>query len=223
MPRKSDTLTGGTRDVNPQQWKLQVTIPSGVYSTVSGVQVANITVQTPISRLPKQGGKVTIMEIVKIRWNTAVVYVLQATTSAITPSPWVLFTTGILMTSPIVSPGPLTPQVIDSFQEEFYYSEATPGNTPLDQTNTPLVSSGPTEAPSTHEMHDGAGHGILVASDNLTLQINAQIVDQTVSTDTFFAGVPQFTDASVVCEIFYRFKDVTLTEYIGIVQSQQAS
>jgi hypothetical protein len=59
--------------------------------------------------------------------------------------------------------------------------------------------------PWTDDLTDGAGHGFLVATD----QIYAQIA----STNT---GAAQSCDV----KIMYRWKNVGLQEYIGIVQGQ---
>lgn len=56
------------------------------------------------------------------------------------------------------------------------------------------------------DVTDGAGHGILVGTDTIYVG---------VATSNFI-GL-----GSCVVRILYRFKDVTLTEYIGMVQSQQ--
>jgi len=66
------------------------------------------------------------------------------------------------------------------------------------------------EFPIQIDLTDGAGHGMLVATDNLYLTIFAAS-----------ATVP-FTGA-VTCKCMYRFKKVSLQEYIGIVQSQQTA
>lgn len=58
-----------------------------------------------------------------------------------------------------------------------------------------------------HDLTDATGHGILVGTDNLYLGI--------IST----ANIPYAL--SVCCRVLYRYKRVTLAEYIGIVQSQQ--
>lgn len=55
-------------------------------------------------------------------------------------------------------------------------------------------------------LHDGAGHGFLVATDNLFLTMQS---GNTARINT------------VIAKIFYRFKEVSLAEYIGIVQGQQ--
>lgn len=56
------------------------------------------------------------------------------------------------------------------------------------------------------DLTDGAGHGVLVATDRIYCQIS--------STGT--GAAQQCTG-----KIWYRWKNVTLPEYIGIVQSQQ--
>lgn len=60
--------------------------------------------------------------------------------------------------------------------------------------------------PKMVDVTDGDGHGILVATDNLYIQGD---------TDNYTAA------ATFYFKILYRFKEVSLVEYIGIVQSQQ--
>lgn len=64
------------------------------------------------------------------------------------------------------------------------------------------------EGPITLDLTDGMGHGQLVATDNLYCQVSG-------NNDT--AGF------SFDYKILYRFVNVALTEYIGILQSQQYS
>lgn len=61
------------------------------------------------------------------------------------------------------------------------------------------------QEPTTIDLTDGAGHGFLVATDAIYLQGNT----------TAFAGPGTWH-----VKILYRFKEVKLEEYIGIVQSQ---
>lgn len=56
------------------------------------------------------------------------------------------------------------------------------------------------------DLTDGGGHGVLVATDNLFAQV--------ASNATGFTN-------TVRIKILYRFKRVSLAEYVGIVQSQQ--
>jgi hypothetical protein len=60
--------------------------------------------------------------------------------------------------------------------------------------------------PYCFDMTDAAGHGVLIATDNMFVGLNT----------TNFVAV-----ATVNIKILYRMKNVTLAEYIGIVQSQQ--
>lgn len=62
------------------------------------------------------------------------------------------------------------------------------------------------EEPQELDLTDGNGHGILIATDTIFWGIN---------TANFPAA------ASFNCRLLYRWKEVTLTEYIGMVQSQQ--
>ena len=57
-----------------------------------------------------------------------------------------------------------------------------------------------------YDLTDGAGHGILYAADTIFIQV-----------DTGGFGIT----ADYNIKILYRYKTVTLQEYIGIVQSQQ--
>lgn len=72
----------------------------------------------------------------------------------------------------------------------------TAGGTYAVQYNEPIVQ----------DFTDGAGHGFLVATDNLFLQASSANLDA--------AGV-------VRVKVLYRWKNVSLAEYVGIVQSQQ--
>jgi len=62
------------------------------------------------------------------------------------------------------------------------------------------------ENPFREDLTDGQGHGILVATDKVFLGFTTNVF-----------GAPQ----EVSCRVLYRWKEVGLTEYIGIVQSQQ--
>lgn len=63
-----------------------------------------------------------------------------------------------------------------------------------------------------HDLTDGAGHGVLIATDNvwLTAFLNGAVPD-----------IGTTAALNVYADLLYRFKKVTLQEYVGIVQSQQ--
>lgn len=67
MPRKGDSLTGGTGDVNPQWMKIYAPQPSAD---------ATVTLQVPlpVQRLPQKSGKALVMELLKVRWDPPVLY-----------------------------------------------------------------------------------------------------------------------------------------------------
>jgi hypothetical protein len=58
------------------------------------------------------------------------------------------------------------------------------------------------------DLTDGAGHGLLIATDNIFMTV--------YSSNTGNAN-------EVGCKILYRWKNVSVEEYIGIVQSQTQS
>lgn len=55
------------------------------------------------------------------------------------------------------------------------------------------------------DLTDGAGHGVLVATDKIYLSV---VSESTGNTN------------DVICRMLYRYKTVGITEYVGIVQSQ---
>lgn len=62
----TDTLTGGTRDVNPQWFKMRVNSVANDSDTPSVFAVAAYPV--PIQRLPDRS-MAQVMEILKVQWN----------------------------------------------------------------------------------------------------------------------------------------------------------
>lgn len=63
------------------------------------------------------------------------------------------------------------------------------------------------DEPWSIDLTDGAGHGILIATDYIYASFSS-------------AGTGVINSAQV--KILYRWKNIGLTEYIGIVQSQQS-
>lgn len=70
----------------------------------------------------------------------------------------------------------------------------------------PLSGSFYRDMPFVLDLTDGAGHGILIATDQIFWQ---------VFSNSFAAAI------GVEVKIMYRMKNISLQEYIGIVQSQQ--
>lgn len=213
MPKKAgDTLTGGSKDVNPQWWTIPLlnggqqiaTTPSG---SAQGIQLA---APIPVNRLNQPGNKALVMEVLKIRYNFEQSLGFQG--SSFTGSS---FTKAYVATAPfqqgggvVGNYGPANPKVLDfcSTDLTFTYEQTLPAFYAQDGLN---------EMPIIHDLTDGDGHGVLVATDQLYFSL-VTILQSINSTDGVIL-------ASNTCDIgiLYRWKEVMLQEYIGIVQSQQ--
>lgn len=64
--------------------------------------------------------------------------------------------------------------------------------------------------PIVHDLTDESGHGVVVGTDNLYMFMSSRYCVGNVA-DPGMTGIAR---------ILYRFKEVGLAEYIGIVQSQ---
>lgn len=189
MPKRgSESLTGGTGDVNPQWFNMT----SAANITAS---FATTTVPTPINKFPEGSGRVVIMEVLKaylyINAGTLVAFV---TGNDYNLEAWIT-TKNFATTAPTNA---ADGTILAKFQREWLATAADAGRITNDY-------------PFVIDLTDGAGHGMLVATDNLYLGIRGGS-----------ATVP-YTSTTVSCKILYRFKKVSLQEYIGIVQSQQNS
>jgi len=63
-----------------------------------------------------------------------------------------------------------------------------------------------TQEPYHDDLSDGAGHGTLIATDQIFFQI---------------ASSNTGAQNTAAVKVWYRWKNVSLQEYVGIVQSQQ--
>lgn len=181
--RRDGTLTGGTGDVSPQ-WMSFSASQSGADATTTTTQAI------PVQRLPT-GGKAQVMEVLKVAITITALPASAAVGESLDSQSVFLSTTsfGTTATSwsePRVFAG-VQIQSRNAFTAGGTYYAVIPGITWLDLT-------------------DGAGHGVLVATDN----IFAQVIS---------AGTGATNAASI--KILYRWKNVALQEYIGIVASQQ--
>ena len=181
-------LTGGTLDVNPQFMLIATNQLLADITITSSIAV-------PISRIG--GGskqRVVIIELLKIFWQMSDMGTVG------TPLEVSEEIRGFLGTSNLgtVNVGPTNPAVIMWAQIRRHGAFTAAGSYMAYATVRPIIT----------DLSDGAGHGVLVASDRLFLQIQ--------STNTIQAN-------AVECRILYRFKEVSLAEYIGIVQSQQTN
>lgn len=182
--RSSDQLTGGTGDVNPQWF---VMVSSANFLTT----FATTTVPTPINKFPEASGRVVIMEVLKAFIEIGGTVIATAAGTPYTNDIFVM-TRNPATTSPSLQDGSI-------IAHTRIWTDATSADTGR------IMGIFPIEL----DLTDGAGHGMLVATDNLYLGI--------IGTS---ATIP-FT-GTVTVRLMYRFKKVSLQEYIGIVQSQQS-
>jgi len=178
---RRDTLTGGTKDVNPQ------------YMTLSGTQTGADTftqfqVQIPIQRLQTQG-RAQVMEVLRVKF---VASNLIASSAAATQHELAIALTTKTFAAAVTFAEP----TCFAFYQKTNVNAFTAGGTGL------LANE---VEPYDYDCTDGSGHGFLVASDNIFLQI--------ASVATGVANAAQV-------KIYYRWKDVSIQEYVGIVQSQ---
>ena len=178
---KSESLTGGTGDVNPQNMKI-------VLEQMATDAFAQNFTPLPIPRYPQQNGKQIVMEVLGVTF---------------TPTQWTIATSATnkyfaqLSTNPNI-PASIRAAVQDPRGIAHMFYQIITGATP----NTFYK-----EGEYYIDLTDNAGHGLLIATDNIYGYITTE----------------QTTGANfeVVVNIEYRFKQVSLAEYIGIVQSQQ--
>lgn len=178
-------LTGGSGDVNPQT---MIIVGSGAVAGAAGVQ--RTTIGLPIPRLPTPAGKSLVMEILWVEFVHRSLTAAAGATAEYHMS---------LTTNP-AAPATIQAAVADP-------RTVADWNTNITATAAP-ASFWTSEGISEVDLTDQAGHGFLVATDNLFL-------------DAFTSGPAAAAMNVPVCRIGYRFKLVSLQEYIGIVQAQQ--
>lgn len=181
-----DELTGGTKDVNPQ-------FLSGAVTLSAANTLTEVTLGTPIVRVgPQTSGQSIIMEILKI--FVELPFLTNITAASVVHQFTISFATAARGTGTIALLS--DPLVLAQVQKAVTAAFSAGGTGITDIGQDPIVV----------DLTDGAGHGVLVATDNLFIQA---VTSAQGGADTF-----RF-------KILYRFKKVSLVEYIGIVQSQQ--
>lgn len=181
MKRGSDVLTGGTKDVNLQILTIK--------AEQSGVDAdTDVNVFVPVQRLNTRNNRSIVLEILWVDWF--------------------LQDSGVPLVQSMVQ-GILTTNQSPSTGANIALQDARNLSIFRVMTNTGTASNAGFQTFDYRYkdiIHDGAGHGLLVATDQMTINIQ--------STATTLTN-------RLVCRIGYRWKEVALVEYIGIVQSQQ--
>lgn len=179
---RGDALTGGTGDVSPQLITQRVIMSAANTYTEA-------TIPIPVARFQLRRGKSMVMELLKVYWD------LGPSDSNPSAGGNVSTILAQLSTVSLTNVAPNDPRVISYCNRE-YRGAFTAAGTYLTVTTDPYVD----------DKTDGAGHGVIIATDNIFIGI---------VTGNFVAA------SQVDFRILYRFKEVSLEEYIGIVQSQQ--
>lgn len=188
MPKRratGDTLTGGSRDVNPQ-------FISGAV-TLSGINVfTELSLNTPTARVGTGTTfRSVILELLKIFVDFPPVDITGAGATSRVFS----------FTVATASQGTVqftldNPRLIMRLDHETNNAFTAATSAMLDLQDNPRMV----------DLTDGDGHGVLIATDNVF--IGCQTSNQAAASRFSF-------------KLLYRFKEVSLVEYIGIVQSQQ--
>lgn len=217
---RKDTLTGGTDDVNPQWVKFDVdrALAQAIAPQANFTTRVNRIFRLPVQRINQSDkNTATIIEILKARWS----YGYSTTTPAGNEPAASINIQGFLSTAPAadITANELRSRgttidwfSVDDFVQPFLVGAGGP---PTTYTGYAESSQGP--QPFTHDLTDGDGHGVLVATDGITLVLSGQLSNEST------AGGSNITwdNVNILCEVLYRYKKVSLTEYVGIVQSQE--
>lgn len=182
--RRSDALTGGTGDVNPQ-W-MNIPVQGRVVAAGTGSVTGYVVPRSPLT----QNGRAQIIELLKIE------YALGAQSGGDTA--W-----GEQLAVCTANPG--TAQIVALTDPKCVDLEfrGLSQATPVTQIDFGIIVK---------DLTDGSGHGVMIATDNLYIQqwCNVAITAGTTTLGPYGCGV----------KILYRYKNVSVQEYIGIVQSQ---
>lgn len=199
VPR--DSLTGGTRDVNPQMYKIGGIFQNAGTSGTTANGLSWLYFLLPSNPFAK--GDPVIMEWLRIEWEITPPVVPINTTpdtplvnrqaSVVLVLTVSQFQTGVTSLNPL-DPGAISRRtVINS-----YVNGASAMKTQQFNSNYEV------------DCTDGAGHGFLVAGNQIAVACQ-------------FSGCNGGSQCQATAWITYRFKQVNLEEYIGLVEGQQIS
>jgi len=184
--RTNTSLTGGTKDVNPQLITFSWEHPAATATY-------NTNFHNPVAKgIFAQRNYATVMEILKIVFYVPPYEDLSLAAQTLRLRRVCLSTSDL----GTVTADARIPTVFSLHEDAVYDAFTALGS-------MALFANSCWE----YDLTDGAGHGILLATDYIYLQSRVFPV---------FAGASNFA-----VKILYRFKNVGVTEYIGIVQSQQ--
>lgn len=181
---RGSSLTGGTGDFNPQIYTITT------LQSTADTEVTN-GFPTPIPRFGTGGSTTSpVMEILKVYFILDDITAQSAQTAVIAA----LSTASLANIDP---GGTGLPYLFDPRSFAFFS---------LDGIFSTAAGFALTSRIFEFNLTDGSGRGLLVATDNIFLNIFSTATGR---------------QNAVTAKILYRLKNITLQEYVGIVQSQQ--
>jgi hypothetical protein len=195
----SRALTGGTNDVNPQPLRVRLT-PAGFAMTVAGSasSTAVVALPIPVQRLGN-GGRAQVLEILKWQFDATI----TATVSQISNAALKL-----CLSTRSNGTTPPTMGCADPYTVDYVAMDAPNAKqSTIGDATTNLV---PHYVSGVRDLTDGAGHGVLFGMDTLFVQA-------TWIANAAAAGATATGDANLC--IWYRWKNVGFSEYVGMVTS----
>lgn len=184
--KTSNISTGGTGDVRPQILNLNMT-----QATVNQEQVEDFA--TPVPRSQFQANLAQVMEILKVDF-----YLFNDQNDSST------FQSCILSTATPANAATGTAGSVARMRNQI----ADPRVIAAVCRNRSITTSGiySENMPLSIDLRDTAGHGVIVATDQLTAVLS---------------NVNGTANIACVIKVLYRMINVGVMEYVGIVQSQQ--
>ncbi len=180
----ANITTGGTGDVRPQVLSI-----NALQATIGQEQVT--VFPTPVPRTGFEQDLAQVMEVLSVQ-----VYVHHATVSPVGLSYAILSTRSI---------GSVTGAPISQVSIRQQVASASAFASYIEVVDVPVGQSIDVSYPKLIDFRDGAGHGVLIATDSVILTHGAVA-----------AGGP----IDVTMKILYRMINIGVMEYVGIVQSQ---
>jgi len=181
---RGDRLTGGSGDVKPQLFALNLQTQSAADTSFS------TAFNTPVPRITPSASKATIMEILKVYFT------VQGGDAA--HAAWCYLSTASVQDAGVNTLTAANGAAALSDPRVFAFMNYN------DRVNTSGMAT--EKYPKIVDVTDGAGNGVLVATDQI-----------------FFEGSSDIATSAMTfgCKILYRVYDASILEYVGIVQSQQ--
>ena len=185
--RQRVELGGGTGDVKPQYFTMK-----------SGAMISDTYDVTqfslPVPRFGTMKTKATVFEILSLDWYLAIDAALDGSH----------VTMALLTTS--TNRLDTQPAILQSITQDVAEPRSIGAALQVNVSNAPASGALSNNMPIHIDTTDGAGNGVLVATDSIFL-VTAN-VDNGVGSET-------------VVKMKYRLTNIGISEYVGIVQSQQ--